>query len=72
MEAKKNPSKDQNRKSVLYFAIGLVLVLALIYLALEWKLDDDNGGFDIGANPNKEIIAKDSTIVLETRTTIRK
>ncbi len=37
MEIKKNPKKDLNHNSGLYFAIGLFLVMALIYTALEWK-----------------------------------
>jgi protein TonB len=39
MDAKKNPKKDLSRNSQLYFAIGLVLILALTYIALEWKTE---------------------------------
>lgn len=48
MLSKKNPEKDLNRKSVLYFVLGLLIVLALVYLALEWKTEVDRHGFDIG------------------------
>lgn len=48
MRPKKNPEKDVNSKRVLYFVLGLLIILALIYIALEWKMEDDNGGFDIG------------------------
>ncbi len=48
MRPKKNPGKDLNSKRVLYFVLGLLIILALIYIALEWKTEDDNGGFDIG------------------------
>ena len=37
MELKKNPRKDINKRSGLYFAFGLVLVMLLSYVALEWK-----------------------------------
>jgi protein TonB len=37
MEVKKNPKKDLNRNSGLYFIAGLTMVLALTYVALEWK-----------------------------------
>lgn len=37
MELKKNPKKDINNKSGVYFAIGLVAVMLLSYVALEWK-----------------------------------
>lgn len=48
MRPKKNPGKDLNSKRLLYFVLGLLIILALIYIALEWKIEDDNGGFDIG------------------------
>ncbi|MGB5556148.1 MAG: energy transducer TonB [Flavobacteriaceae bacterium] len=41
MKPKKNPKKDLNRSSGLYFIIGLSLVLALAYVALEWKTYDN-------------------------------
>nr|WP_299385012.1 energy transducer TonB [Allomuricauda sp.] len=37
MEPKKNQELELKRNSVLYFAIGLVAVLLLTYVALEWK-----------------------------------
>lgn len=67
MRLKKNPHKDLNRKRGLYFILGLLLILALIYITLEWKTEDDNKGYDVGSFPDKELIKKDSTIVLETQ-----
>lgn len=67
MRLKKNHDKDLNRKRGLYFILGLLLILALIYIALEWKTEDDNKGYDVGSFPNKELKTKDSTIVLETQ-----
>ena len=37
MEPKKNPNVDPKRNSLLYFQIGLVSVLLLTYLAIEYK-----------------------------------
>ena len=37
MELKKNPKKDLNRNSGMYFAMGMFAVLMLTYVALEWK-----------------------------------
>lgn len=41
MKAKKNEKPQLEKNSGLYFVIGLSLVLALTYLALEWKSFDD-------------------------------
>jgi len=41
MEPKKNPKLDMNRNRGLYFVTGLMLVLALTYVALEWKTYDE-------------------------------
>lgn len=40
MKPKKNPKRDLNRNSGLYFAIGLMLVLCLTFVAFEWKTYD--------------------------------
>ena len=37
MEVKKNPKKDLNKSSGVFFAAGLAMVLALTYVAVEWK-----------------------------------
>ncbi len=37
MKVKKNPKKDLTRNSGLFFIAGLTMVLALTYVALEWK-----------------------------------
>ncbi|MEM9143456.1 MAG: energy transducer TonB [Bacteroidota bacterium] len=50
MEPKKNPKKDLNKNSGLYFSSGLLLVLALAYTALEWKTYDPYFCEDIGLN----------------------
>ena len=40
MKPKKNPKKDLNKKSGLFFVLGLLLVLGLAFVALEWKTYD--------------------------------
>lgn len=42
MKAKKNPKKDLNKNSGLYFAIGLMLALCLTFIAFEWKTYDSD------------------------------
>ena len=37
MQAKKKPKADINRNSFIYFQIGLIIVLGLSYLGIEWK-----------------------------------
>ncbi|WP_121666792.1 energy transducer TonB [Mesonia aquimarina] len=37
MEPKKNPKKDLRRKSVMFFQIGLIVMLFLTWRAIEWK-----------------------------------
>lgn len=37
METKKNKNADVSRKSILYFQIGLILILLIVWQALEWK-----------------------------------
>ena len=48
MKLKKHPEKDLNMRKGLYFVIGLLLVLLMIYIALEWKTAIDTNGFDLG------------------------
>ncbi len=37
MEPKKNPKKDMRKYSVLYFQVGLILMLLFVWRAIEWK-----------------------------------
>lgn len=46
MKAKKNEKLQLEKNSKLYFLIGLTLVLALTYLALEWKTYHESFAFD--------------------------
>ena len=47
MEPKKNPKADLRKRSVLFFQLGLIAVLALTYITIEWKTYD-NTAVDIG------------------------
>ena len=67
MRLKKNPENDINRKRDLYFILGLFVVLVLTYSVLEWKTEDDNGGFDTGEFPNGKVAKKKPTVILETK-----
>ncbi|WP_127845617.1 energy transducer TonB [Psychroflexus aestuariivivens] len=40
MEPKKNPKKDLNKKSFLFFQIGLALMLGVSLIMIEWKTYD--------------------------------
>lgn len=42
MEVKKNPKADLSRFSIIFFQLGLILVLASTYIGLEWKSSDRN------------------------------
>ena len=37
MKVKKNPKVDLDRSSLLFFQVGLIIMLSLTYFALEWK-----------------------------------
>ncbi|WP_425235856.1 energy transducer TonB [Ulvibacterium sp.] len=55
MEPKKNPKADIGRNSGLYFVIGLALVMALVYGALEWKTYDKVNDYDISLNVDDDL-----------------
>lgn len=55
MKPKKNPKRDLNKNSGLYFVIGLVLVMVLTYVAFEWKTYDQNAYDYTGMNTPDEI-----------------
>ncbi|NJL14491.1 MAG: TonB family protein [Microscillaceae bacterium] len=48
MEQKKNPKVDLNRKTGLFFNIGLIVSLVLVITAFEWKFYDDLETIDLG------------------------
>ena len=60
MEPKKNPRKDLNRNSSLYFVFGLVVVMLLAYVALEWKTYETEITYDISLNVNENEIEEEA------------
>ena len=52
MEPKKNPKADLTKRSVLFLQLGLILVLAITYVSIEWKTYDksdiDTAQLDLG------------------------
>ena len=50
MRPKKYPNTDLNRNQGLYFVISLTAVMALAYVALEWKSYDPINKYDTGLN----------------------
>ncbi|MCZ6899752.1 MAG: energy transducer TonB, partial [Bacteroidetes bacterium] len=49
MEVKKNKNVDIHRFSGLFFQIGLVLSLAMVVIAFEWRSSDDGSSVDLGS-----------------------
>lgn len=62
MELKKNPKNDLNKRSGVYFAIGLLTVLLLAYVALEWKTYETTYHPDTGMNVIEDDIEEDVPI----------
>lgn len=62
MELKKNPKKDINNRSGVYFAIGLVTVMLLAYVALEWKTYETDYDPNIGMNEVNVDITEEAPI----------
>lgn len=56
MEPKKNPKKDLNRNQGLYFVSGLLLVLLMTFVALEWKTYDSRHNYDVSMNIEDELV----------------
>lgn len=56
MRPKKNPGSDINRNRSIYFLIGLMIVLMMTYIALEWKSYATDDQWDLQAIYEKELI----------------
>ncbi|MBR9853844.1 MAG: TonB family protein [Algicola sp.] len=63
MEPKKNPRMEVKRNSLLYFFVGMTLVLFMAYLALEWKTYYKDDSWDIGQLTIQESLDEDATIL---------
>ncbi len=66
MEQKKNPQADLNKKRSLFFIAGLLLVLSLVYVALEWKTYDDTSAYDLSMNVQEELLEAVPFVQLKT------
>lgn len=59
MEPKKNPKSDVSRRSMLFFQLGMVVMLFLAWQAIEWKSydksDNDLSKLDVGDDLEEEI-----------------
>ncbi len=59
MEPKKNPKADVSRRSMLFFQLGMVIILFLAWQAIEWKSYDksniDLSKLDVGDDLEEEI-----------------
>ncbi|MHA7830323.1 MAG: energy transducer TonB [Flagellimonas sp.] len=62
MKPKKNPQLDVRRNSLLYFFVGMTLVLLMAYLALEWKTYYKADSWDVSQKIDEELI-EDATIL---------
>ena len=62
MRPKKNPQKDLNKKSGMFFVIGLLLVLTMVYTALEWKSFDPIYDIDVALNDVDASIEEEAPI----------
>ena len=61
MEPKKNPKADLSKRSVLFFQLGLILILGLSYLAIEWKTYEKEA-IDIGQLQMDDMLEEDVPI----------
>ncbi len=59
MEPKKNPKADLNKRSVLFFQIGMIVMLFVTWQAIEWKTYDksliDIGSLNLDDEDEEEI-----------------
>lgn len=63
MEVKKNPKKDLNKSSTVFFAAGMAMVMALAYVALEWKTFYSDYEYDPVAMVNEIDLAEDPIVI---------
>lgn len=59
MKPKKNPKKDLNGNSSLYFVLGLLLVMLLTFVALEWKTYEPDTIYDVSMNVTESEIEEE-------------
>lgn len=72
MRSKKNPRSDINRNRSTYFLLGLMLVLLLTYLALEWKTYSTDNHRGLHAAYSKDITEEVPVTIQEIRKPLTK
>ncbi|WP_285649225.1 energy transducer TonB [Allomuricauda sp. NBRC 101325] len=63
MRPKKNPQLDLRKNSLLYFMVGMTVILLLTFLALEWKTFDTNSDWDVGILKVDKDLIEEATIL---------
>lgn len=59
MKTKKNPKKDLNKNSSVYFVFGLLLVMLLAFVTLEWKTYEPDDIYDVSMNVTENEIEEE-------------
>lgn len=63
MKLKKNPNNDLNNNRKLFFSTGLMLVLSLTYVALEWKTYDHQECYCLDGMNFEDDLAEEATLI---------
>lgn len=63
METKKNPDKDLRNRSLLFFQIGLIIMLFISWRAIEWKTYDKDD-IDVGV-VNLDMLDEEDAVITE-------
>lgn len=65
MEPKKNRKLDPNRNSLLYFFVGMTMMLLMAFLALEWKTFYSNDEWDTAALKIQDDLIEEAPITMQ-------
>lgn len=65
METKKNPKSDLRKNSILYFFVGMTVVLFATWLALEWKTFDSDKNWDTAYGDTNILLEEEPPITIQ-------
>ncbi len=65
METKKNPKSDLRKNSILYFFVGMTVVLFATWLALEWKTFDSDKYWDTACGDTNFLLEEEPPITIQ-------
>lgn len=65
METKKNPKSDLRKNSILYFFVGMTVVLFATWLALEWKTFDSDKNWDTAYGDPNLLLEEEPPITIQ-------